>query len=275
MGWVIYLSRATINPYVWTDCKLGYFIYYFCRFYSPTVLTLMSVEKFFALYFPLKTRSICTVRTAKWVTSISALVFLAYCCQIFVIADVRFYYNYSYCKWVNVPNSYIKIITYIDGLFYSFVPFTVMLTVNTAIIYKYLKTKWQNRHGTTESTNQALSKSAMKGTAMLITVSVMFLCLTFPLALSYAITLVPDPVMYSLVVLLFYSNHSINGVLYCIVGTRFRQELVKALCCRRSTTAPNTRLTNQSRKRHMTSSTIDSSEGTNQSAVGSPVNKNI
>ena len=286
MGWVIYLSRATINPYVWTDCKLGYFIYYFCRFYSPTVLTLMSVEKFFALYFPLKTRSICTVKTAKWVTSISALVFLAFCCQIFVItsisalvflafccqifviADVRFYYNYSYCKWVKVPNSYIKIITYIDGLFYSFVPFTVMLTVNTAIIYKYLKTKWENRHGTTESTNQALSKSAMKGTAMLITVSVMFLCLTFPLVLSYAITLVPDPVMYSVIVLLFYSNHSINGVLYCIVGTRFRQELVNTLCCRRRTTTPNTRLVSQSKKRRMTSSTIDSSERTNQSSAG-------
>ena len=235
----------------------------------------MSVEKFFALYFPLKTRSICTVKTAKWVTSISTLIFLAYCCQIFIIADVRIYYHYSYCKWVNVPNSYIKIITYIDGLFYSFVPFTVMLTVNTAIIYKYLKTKWQNRHGSTESTNQALSKSAMKGTAMLITVSVMFLCLTFPLALSYAITLVPDPVMYSVIVLLFYSNHSINGVLYCIVGTRFRQELVNALCCRRSTKTPNTRLVNQSRKRLTTSSTIDSSEGTNQSAAGSPANRNI
>ena len=27
-----------------------------------------------------------------------------------------------------------------------------------------------------------------------------------------------------------YLNHSINGVLYCIVGTKFRLELCKILC---------------------------------------------
>ena len=34
--------------------------------------------------------------------------------------------------------------------------------------------------------------------------------------------------------LLQYLNRSINGVLYCIVGTRFRNELFNALCCRRN-----------------------------------------
>ena len=222
------------------------FIFFFCRDHSSTVLTIMSVEKFFALYFPLKTWYICTVKTAKWVTSISALIFLAFNCQIFFLTDVRPYYHYSYCSWVKVPTNYIKILTHIDGIVYSFGPFVTMLIMNSAIIYKYLKAKWENRHSTTESTNQALSKSAMKRTAMLITVSVMFLCLTAPAALSYAMTLVPDPVIYSVIVLLIYSNHSINGVLYCIVGTRFRQELVNAICCQRKTAA-NRRFTNHSR----------------------------
>ena len=222
---------------------------------------MMSVEKFFALYFPLKTRSICTVKTAKWVTSISVLIFAGYQSQTFIIADVRFYYHYSYCKWVRVPNSYIKIITYIDGILYSFGPLIIMLIVNCAIIYKFLKTKWDNRYGTTQSTSQALSKSAMKGTAMLLTVSMMFLCLTAPVALSYAMTLVPDPVIYSITVLLVYSNHSINGVLYCIVGSRFRQELVNAFFCRRRTSVP---IPGQLKKRDTLSalnSTVETSTG--------------
>ena len=264
MGWVIYLSRATINPYVWTDCKLGMFLFFFCRDHSSTILTIMSVEKFFGLYFPLKTRSICTIRTAKCVTSISALIFLAFNCQIFVITDVRPYYHYSYCSWVKVPSSYIKILTHIDGIVYSFGPFIIMLIMNSAIIYKYLKDKWENRHGTTESTNQALSKSAMKGTAMLITVSVMFLCLTAPAALSYAMTIVPDPVIYSVIVLLVYSNHSINRILYCIVGSRFRQELVNTIfCCRKKATTPNTRFPTQW-MRTCSSSTLNSASKSNK-----------
>ena len=42
--------------------------------YSSMLVTVMSIEKFFALYFPLKAKSYCTVGTAKWVTSILALV---------------------------------------------------------------------------------------------------------------------------------------------------------------------------------------------------------
>ena len=36
-------------------------------------------------------------------------------------------------------------------------------------------------------------------------------------------------------VLLDYTNHSINIVLYCISGSRSRTELMKTLCCHRKT----------------------------------------
>ena len=36
---------------------------------------MMSIEKFIALYFPYKTRNICTVRTAKWASGIASVVF--------------------------------------------------------------------------------------------------------------------------------------------------------------------------------------------------------
>ena len=36
---------------------------------------MMSIEKFIALYFPFKTRNICTVKTAKWASGIAFVVF--------------------------------------------------------------------------------------------------------------------------------------------------------------------------------------------------------
>ena len=47
--------------------------------------------------------------------------------------------------------------------------------------------------GGTESTNQALSKSANKGTTMLVTVSMAFLILTGPVAVTFAVTLETRP----------------------------------------------------------------------------------
>ena len=83
----------------------------------------------------------------------------------------------------------------------------------------------------TESTNQALAKSATRGTAMVVTISVTFLILTLPIALNNAhgFRLHFSPVYQAFMNLTQYLNHSINGVLYCIVGSRFRQEFLKIM----------------------------------------------
>ena len=49
----------------------------------------------------------------------------------------------------------------LDSFLYSFAPFVVMGLTNIAIIYKFMKAKMALKRGT-ESTNQALSKSAMR-----------------------------------------------------------------------------------------------------------------
>ena len=116
-------------------------------------------------------------------------------------------------------------------MLYSFGPFTIMTLANCAIIYKFVSAICQNRQSRTESTSQALSKFAGKGTAMLVTISVTFIILTGPISIIYFITVEPHPLVRVITHVLGDLNHALNGVLYCIVGTRFRTELVKTLCC--------------------------------------------
>ena len=71
---------------------------------------------------------------------------------------------------VRVPLSYKATFYQIDAFLYSFIPLSVMFTANCLIILKFIIAKCKNRHGCTESVNQALSKSAVKGTVMLLTV---------------------------------------------------------------------------------------------------------
>ena len=238
--WILYLSGRKINPSTWLDCKLFFFILLFSLHSSSGLLTAMCIEKFFAFYFPLKTRSICTVSMAKKVTIVLVFVLAAINMQHFFIWDawVNATGNKS-CKLVNVPPNYMKIWIKIDHTIYSFAPFTIMVLANGAIIYKFMRAKCARDQGGTESTNQALSKSANRGTAMLITVSLTFVVLTGPVSIvDNSIGNRVSRITYAIVYILRYINNSINAVLYCMSGSRFRNELMKTFpfrLCRKDT----------------------------------------
>ena len=121
----------------------------------------------------------------------------------------------------------------VDSVLYSFAPFILMSFTNFAIIVKFMRAKCQN--SSTEATSQALVKVATRGTAMVVTVSITFLFLTAPTAVGMALWNVTqlsyyNPVYRTFMNLAQYLNHSINGVLYIVVGTRFRKELLKIIC---------------------------------------------
>ena len=98
---------------------------------SSALLVIMSIEKCLALYFPFKTKSICTVKIAKRVTLITALIFVAFDSQFFFI--IKKYPN-NKCNFTRVPEIYSMIFNCIDSALYSFGPFTIMTFANCLII---------------------------------------------------------------------------------------------------------------------------------------------
>ena len=226
-----HVTRRQVDPRVWTDCKLYYFLFYFGSDYSSMLLVLMSIEKCFAVYFPLKSKTVCTVRTAKWATGIFGVIIAGYDSLFFFVikAGIIESSGYDTCVYIIDIRGTLDIV---DSILYSFGPFTFMFITNFAIVIKFLRAKCKSN--STESTDQALSKSATRGTAMVVTVSVTFLLLTSPTAVAYArsfiIRLEDVPSYRVFMNFTQYLNHSINGVLYIIVGSRFRSELLKILC---------------------------------------------
>ena len=77
-GFLYFLTNKEVDIRKWTDCKLFYFMFRFGRHYSSMLLVLMSVEKCFAIYFPLKSKSVCTIRTAKWATGFVGVILGSY-----------------------------------------------------------------------------------------------------------------------------------------------------------------------------------------------------
>ena len=70
---------------------------------------------------------------------------------------------------------------------------------------------------------------------MVVTVSVTFIVLTAPVSIDQIMgrKLTPYPLYFVFMISMQYLNHSINGVLYCIVGTKFREELLNLSKCHR------------------------------------------
>ena len=92
-GWITYLTRYKTNIFTLSHCKFS-FAYFFTRHYSSAILTIMCVEKFFALYFPLLTKRLCSVDNCSFI----------YCIRISMIFCFKSYYQgrcYSMlaCSW--------------------------------------------------------------------------------------------------------------------------------------------------------------------------------
>ena len=151
----------------------------------------MSVEKFFVLYFPLKTQSVCTVKTARRVSLCAVIAYTAFDSQIFFIMEAVGDDYGKYCYFLKGYESYHLIFNQIDSILYSFGPFTVMGLANLAIIYIFVRAKIESKAGGTQSTHQALNKAALRGTTILITVSLTFIILTGPVSNFFAFNKYP------------------------------------------------------------------------------------
>ena len=226
MQWTYYFSHADVNFYALTGCKIIFFVYFFCLKYPSTILVILSVEKFIALYFPLKAKRVCNLGTAKRVVIVTAILFAGLDCQFFFIVTLQTDTSGTkICNYVNVSPDYIRVlIGLITPILHSFAPFLIMTTANLAIIYKFMIAKCKD-----EITCHALSRSAVRGTTMLLTVSFAFIILTGPVSFILFLELNIPPFASIIAVALEFINHAINSVLYCISGSRFRNELKKTV----------------------------------------------
>ena len=105
---------------------------------------------------------------------------------------------------------------------YVYMLVCVVYAYNLTIIYKFMTAKFKD-----EITSTALSKSATRGTAMLLTISFAFILLSGPFGFLNALQTSAPQFVFWIALAFEYVNHAINSLLYCMSGSRFRKELRK------------------------------------------------
>ena len=200
------MTKYEVNPETWLDCKLTIPLQLVFTSISSAMLVVMSVEKCFALYFPLKAKYLCTVDNAKRVTLATVIVMLLFNIPWFFTVspvDVR---QHFCCKLsFKFQRPLMTAVNYV-------VPQVVMVICNCAIVVKLFKKKE--------------GKIVKQATFMQLSVTSLFILSTFPLQIVLLVT-EKEMKTVCITVLLYMCNYSVNVLLYLVSGTKYREGVRK------------------------------------------------
>ncbi|CAF1995911.1 unnamed protein product [Rotaria magnacalcarata] len=140
-------------------CKILYFLIYVVGYTTVWILVIMTADKFFAVWFPLKVAYFCTITRAKYVcVLLIAMTSIISLHHFWTIASVKHpkdatqhacYYDMSRYALIQ------RIWRYADFMIWCFLPFILISTLSLLIIYKLSQKRKVQRqnHIKTQQTN--------------------------------------------------------------------------------------------------------------------------
>ena len=227
-----FVTFNSLHPFT---CKLEKFTFYTTSDTAIWILVLFTFDRFIAVCFPLRKRSICVPRRAK------IACFCAFLCAVLKNFHVFFtrgaVYNEdgSVVKNCGKPEAFAHfeshIRPYLAMVLISVVPFCLMLCFNCKIIWTL--TQMKSVHALVDPTKHGKGNAFRQTTMMCMSASFAFLICIIPSMVMLIgkpyWTVTPNQVYNVAKAInnqLAYLNHSINFFLYCITGKKFRTELV-------------------------------------------------
>ena len=229
------------------SCKGITMLMYTASHYSVWLIIAVTMERYIAVRWPLKAKTLCTKRRAI-IVIISLLIgiiginsHIAWTFQVLPTAN-----NSTFCAGERV------IWPWVDACLYSFLPLLLITVLNGLIIQKVVAARKYRQHmsGQGQDRRQTQVDGGVKLTIMLLTISFTFLVTTVPINIVLIIVAVFLPkdltaqqyakytLLQTVVALLMYTNHSINFFLYCVTGQKFKQQLRRLFCGKANGDAP-------------------------------------
>ena len=134
----------------------------------------MSIERFLAIYFPIRTKTLTSKKKLIFTMAVTALAMAA--------LNLHFFWTYKIHKWCSGVVKYRLFLTqfwpWINFVFYSLSPFIIQIFTSTAIILKIVHPNYVRKN------SMNISDEGVKLTSMtltLLSVSLVFLAATAPM----------------------------------------------------------------------------------------------
>lgn len=295
--WIIYTFEFDVRHVSEFGCKLNIWLVYSSLDFSAWILIVVTLERVISAWFPHNARTVCTKK--------SAMAFMISIGVFILVLNSHLMYGMSYeyktdefgfevvaRKCVEIDRDYFnffnKVWPWIDLCAFCAIPFTVIVVGNCLILFKVIKSQRKTNSrvvptiagGSRQMTGNAGKHSSM--TAMLFTLNIVFLLSTSPISIynvgySYwaegasAELYARLDLWWAVVNMFMYTNNSLNFLLYCLSGTKFRREVVRIFCFNRSAVSEGHHPpTNYTRTRFDTNSHTPSPSPRNSPAPDTP-----
>ncbi len=226
-------------------CKTTMFLFMVSLHMCAWLVVAMTTDRFVAVWLPLQAPIICAVRRARIITSIMFLIMCAYKMYLFWTLHLMIFSNgRKRCAAYRSDYFMNKVYPILKLASYSIIPFCLVLILNLSITYKLCQNRTAIRRACESPAHHKVAQHRM--TVMLLTVSFVWLLLTFPFTLRSLLEGKASTnhdrarlfLSKTICFLLMYLNHSVNFLLYCLTGKKFRSELTDLLCWRCITPKP-------------------------------------
>ena len=136
-----------VAHYAWT-CRILYFFIYVLGYTNVWILVIMTADKFFAVWFPLKVSYFCTITRARYVCSflliMTSIISFHHFWTIDSLEHPQDQQKFCYYN-TNRYSSIQRIWRYVDFVIWCFLPFILIFTLSILIIYR-LRQKRQGPH---------------------------------------------------------------------------------------------------------------------------------
>ena len=221
-------------------CQTVIFVSYTCSFLSVWFVVAFTVERYIAIWHPLRRPEMCTTGRAKIVViGLSSFAVITYSCN-FWTTGVRYDVNTNLTTCTPLMEYYHfhLFLTYVDAIVTLFVPFIAIVVLNIVIAHRiaYFYHKRQRVMSDRQCSHRTVRqcRAQIQVTKMLLVVSSVFLLTNLP---SYVIrfrvfilTFVEghtktsglDLLVQKMFQFLYYSNFAINFLLYSAANRKFR-----------------------------------------------------
>lgn len=134
---LLYFSKTVASYQI--SCRLIYFLIYVLVYTNVWILVIMTADKFFAVWFPLKVSYFCTISRARYA-----------CIGLLIITSIISFHHFwtvgsisnsgdqtqRFCFYLNNDGLFQRAWRYIDFVIWCFVPFILILTLSVLIIYR-------------------------------------------------------------------------------------------------------------------------------------------
>ena len=235
-GWLRYAFDLSVENSGSVCCKLVWYFLYTPAHISVWLVTALTAERTFSVYFPAKFKAVCVPKTG--------LIVVATVVASFLVADGHLLFgfalirneNSSVCTFTSpgYEDFFFRIFSWIDLVIGFIIPASVSLILNIVTVVRFHYTTV-----TLSTINKDKTRQLLRITTL---ISTTFIVLYLPGLLYQIIRPLifettsdkwandTDEVISTLFLNLIYLSHAINFLLYVFSGKRFRNELRNALC---------------------------------------------